>query len=174
MSQKDRKVVVHCCVCVAPALMKEELSDVDDTASGTDWLMLNNQQYLMHCLQHRKKRRSSIYALRSVCHWCTHVVLLNRVMNKILSSDNVCVCVCVVQSITLTSKCMFVLSDTLCSPLVHFSPNRAPGCFEVTYWRVILSGKFSHFNPFLHRCPNVLYQSDKCLCNISVIRTVCF
>lgn len=32
--------------------VKEELSDVDDTASGTDWLMLNCQQYLMHCLQH--------------------------------------------------------------------------------------------------------------------------
>ncbi|KAI9535382.1 hypothetical protein NQZ68_002936 [Dissostichus eleginoides] len=36
--------------------VKEELSDVDDTASGTDWLMLNSQQNLMHCLQHRKKQ----------------------------------------------------------------------------------------------------------------------
>ena len=116
MSQKDRKVVVHCCVCVAPALMKEELSDVDDTASGTDWLMLNNQQYLMHCLQHRKKRRSSIYALRSVCHWCTHVVLLNRVMNKILSSDNVCVCVCVWSNLSLLH-----LSVCLCY-LIHYVP----------------------------------------------------
>lgn len=44
---------------LAPArtLEKRELSDVDDTASGTDWLMLNSQQYLMHCLQHRKKRQ---------------------------------------------------------------------------------------------------------------------
>lgn len=33
---------------------------------------------------------------------------------------------------------------------------------------------FFHFNTFLHWCPNVLYQSDKCLCNISVRRTVCF
>lgn len=37
-------------------LMKEELCDADDTASGTDWLMLSRQQYLMHCLQHRKER----------------------------------------------------------------------------------------------------------------------
>lgn len=45
----------------APAWMSEskELSDVDDTASGTDWLMLNSQQYLMHCLQHRKKRHKA-------------------------------------------------------------------------------------------------------------------
>lgn len=40
--------------------VKEELSDVDDTASGTDWLMLNCQQYLMHCLQHRKKRHKAL------------------------------------------------------------------------------------------------------------------
>lgn len=51
--------VVDCPASVAPALplVKEEFSDVDDTASGTDWLMLNSQQYLMHCLQHRKKHQ---------------------------------------------------------------------------------------------------------------------
>lgn len=52
------KCVINYSAFVAPALtlVKAELSDVDDTASGTDWLMLNSQQYLMHCLQHRKKR----------------------------------------------------------------------------------------------------------------------
>lgn len=38
-----------------PLALEEKLSDADDTASGTDWLMLKCQQYLMHCLQHRKK-----------------------------------------------------------------------------------------------------------------------
>lgn len=52
------RVLSLCCPC-SDVGVKEELSDVDDTASGTDWLMLNSQQYLMHCLQHRKKRQST-------------------------------------------------------------------------------------------------------------------
>lgn len=53
------KYVLNYPAFLAPALrVKEELSDVDDTASGTDWLMLNSQQYLMHCLQHRNKRHA--------------------------------------------------------------------------------------------------------------------
>lgn len=64
-----------------------------------------------------------------------------------------CVCVCQVQSITLTFKYMFVLSDTLCSPLVHFSPNRAPGSFEVTCWRVFLASNF--FSILIHFCTDV-------------------
>lgn len=114
--RRTEKVVVNCCVCAGPALMKEELSDVDDTASGTDWLMFNNQQYLMHCLQHRKKRHSSIYALKSVCHWCIQVVLLNSVMNKILRNDYSCVCVCVRSNLSLLH-----LSICLCC-LIHYVP----------------------------------------------------
>lgn len=45
--------------CSWADLVEERASDVDDTASGTDWLMLNSQQYLMHCLQHRKKRHQA-------------------------------------------------------------------------------------------------------------------
>lgn len=51
------ELLTFCCPCTDVGV-KEELSDVDDTASGTDWLMLNSQQYLMHCLQHRKKRHT--------------------------------------------------------------------------------------------------------------------
>ncbi len=51
------KLFSFCCPCT-DVEVKEELSDVDDTASGTDWLMLNSQQYLMHCLQHRKKHHT--------------------------------------------------------------------------------------------------------------------
>lgn len=46
-----------CCelISILSRRTMKSLLDVDDTASGTDWLMFFTQQYLMHCLQHRKK-----------------------------------------------------------------------------------------------------------------------
>lgn len=61
LSQRLLRTVAGIDAPRAPAWMleKKEPSDVDDTASGTDWLMLNSQQYLMHCLQHRKIRHKA-------------------------------------------------------------------------------------------------------------------
>lgn len=60
--------------------VKEELSDVDDTASGTDWLMLNSQQYLMHCLQHRKKHHKALILFNALKKF-THLVYLGVSMS---------------------------------------------------------------------------------------------
>lgn len=62
LSQRLQRTATGISAALAPAWSsrKRELSDVDDTASGTDWLMLNSQQYLMHCLQHRKKRHGAL------------------------------------------------------------------------------------------------------------------
>lgn len=51
---------------------EEELSDVDGTASGTDWLMLNSQQCLMHCLQHRKKHQKQLAFKNALNQHVTH------------------------------------------------------------------------------------------------------
>lgn len=56
-----------CCPCTDVGV-KEDLCDVDDTASGTDWLMLYSQQYLMHCLQHQKRRHIVLHAPKNVIH----------------------------------------------------------------------------------------------------------
>lgn len=39
---------------------RQELSDADDTASGTDWMLQRDHQSLMHCLQHRKRRHPDL------------------------------------------------------------------------------------------------------------------
>lgn len=60
ISEGPKYVVNHPAFVALALMVKEELSDVDDTASGTDWLMLNSQQYLMHCLQHHKKHHTVV------------------------------------------------------------------------------------------------------------------
>lgn len=84
------KLFSFCCPCTDVGV-KEELSDVDDTASGTDWLMLNSQQYLMHCLQHRKKRHKVLPPF--LCsEKCTSLVYISPLYASfefvLLNSDN--------------------------------------------------------------------------------------
>lgn len=116
--------------------IKEELLDVDDTASGTDWLMLNSQQYLMHCLQHRKNHHTvparyvlmnvqknkqflaRVYLCVSVLMWISHKLGENN-DHRAVWNTKWYLCYAKVLSITLTFKYIFVLSDILCSLLVQ-------------------------------------------------------
>lgn len=71
-----------------------------------------------------------------------------------------------------------MLSGVLCSSLVHLSQNEASGFLRSNVSVFFLQAKFflrkwcSH--AFLHSGLDVMYQSGKCFCNISVKRIICF